>query len=48
MEAENGDQDQELSDEEEEMEPKLRYERILNDMPEILRHGAASCVFFKT
>lgn len=36
--------DQELSDEEEEMEPKLRYERILNDMPEILRHGAASCI----
>uniref|UniRef100_A0A224Z3G9 Vacuolar protein-sorting protein n=1 Tax=Rhipicephalus zambeziensis TaxID=60191 RepID=A0A224Z3G9_9ACAR len=44
MEADNGDQDQELSDEEEEMEPKLRYERILNDMPEILRNGAASCI----
>lgn len=44
MEADDGDQDQELSDEEEEMEPKLRYERILNDMPEILRNGAASCI----
>lgn len=42
MEAESSDQ--ELSDEEEEMEPKLRYERILNDMPEILRNGAASCI----
>lgn len=44
MEAESAEQDQELSDEEEEMEPKLRYERILNDMPEILRNGAASCI----
>lgn len=44
MESENAEQDQELSDEEEEMEPKLRYERILNDMPEILRKGAASCI----
>lgn len=45
MEAESSDQEQEeLSDEEEEMEPQLRYERILNDMPEILRNGAASCI----
>lgn len=36
--------DQELSEDEEEMEPKLRYERILNDMPEILRKDAASCI----
>uniref|UniRef100_V5H0C2 Vacuolar protein sorting-associated protein 41 homolog n=2 Tax=Ixodes ricinus TaxID=34613 RepID=V5H0C2_IXORI len=36
--------DEELSEDEEEMEPKLRYERILNDMPEILRTDAASCI----
>ncbi|XP_075752074.1 vacuolar protein sorting-associated protein light isoform X4 [Rhipicephalus microplus] len=33
-----------ISQGESEMEPKLRYERILNDMPEILRNGAASCI----
>ncbi|CAN7997626.1 unnamed protein product [Ixodes hexagonus] len=40
----NLDGDEELSEDEEEMEPKLRYERILNDMPEILRTDAASCI----
>lgn len=44
MEPESSDQELSDEEEEEEMEPKLRYERILNDMPEILRHGAASCI----
>ncbi|EEC05120.1 vacuolar protein-sorting protein, putative [Ixodes scapularis] len=44
MESDANLNDEELSEDEEEMEPKLRYERILNDMPEILRTDAASCI----
>ena len=33
-----------MSDEEEEVEPKLKYERLSNDIAHILKKDAASCI----
>ncbi|XP_064456736.1 vacuolar protein sorting-associated protein 41 homolog isoform X2 [Ornithodoros turicata] len=40
----NDEQDEDLSEDEEEPEPKLQYERLTGDLPGILRNDAASCI----